>query len=199
MRRYKCIKSFWVENYDGDGFHVENSATEIKEGKVYELDESGSTIVGGEVHLDAVDDSSWIEITKEDLEEYFEIVVERMTKQEFIKYFAHFMTELDLNETFDSHFEELGHMNVHQIENWLKGVLGVKKEPIRCRRNDWIIDILHDEEFGNEWNSEKGKEFRKTIVEILDKLPCAACRKCKWYFESECRGNDEACEDYIEA
>lgn len=122
-----------------------------------------------------------------------------MTKQEFIKCFAHFMAESDLNEAFDSHFEELGHMNVHQIENWLEDVLRVDKAPNHTKSNDWIIDILTDKNFGNEWNSEKGKEFRKTIVEILDKLPCSACRKCKWYFESECRGNDEACEDYIEA
>lgn len=73
MKRYKCIKSFCVDNYDADGFLIENSSTVIEEGKIYELDESGYTMIGGEVHLDAVD-GSWLEITKERLEEYFELL-----------------------------------------------------------------------------------------------------------------------------
>lgn len=78
MKRYKCIKSFCVDNYDADGFLIENSSTVIEEGKIYELDESGYTMIGGEVHLDAVDDGSWLEITKERLEEYFDLLeVER--------------------------------------------------------------------------------------------------------------------------
>lgn len=71
MKRYKCIKSFCVDNYDADGFLIENSSTVIEEGKIYELDESGRTMIGGEVHLDAIDNGSWLEITKEHLKEYF--------------------------------------------------------------------------------------------------------------------------------
>lgn len=56
MKRYKCKKSFCVDNYDADGFLIENSATVIEIGKVYEFDESGSTIIGGEVHLDQPSD-----------------------------------------------------------------------------------------------------------------------------------------------
>lgn len=74
MKRYKCKKSFCVDNYDADDFLIENTATVIEIGKVYELDESGSTIIGGEVHLDSIDDCSWLEITNEDLKEYFEEV-----------------------------------------------------------------------------------------------------------------------------
>ncbi|MFR1834227.1 MAG: hypothetical protein ACLSX5_13885 [Lachnospiraceae bacterium] len=72
MKRYKCKKPFCVEKYDADGFLIENSGVVIDEGKIYELEESGYTIIGGEVHLDSVDDSSWLEITKECLEEYFD-------------------------------------------------------------------------------------------------------------------------------
>lgn len=72
MKQYKCKKSFCVDKYDDYGFLIENSDVVIDKGKIYELDESGSTIVGGEVHLDSVDDGSWLEITKEHLEEYFE-------------------------------------------------------------------------------------------------------------------------------
>lgn len=76
MKRYKCRKSFCVDRYDADGFLIENSATAIETGKAYELDESGHMMIGGKdhVHLDAVDDGSWLEITKEHLEEYFEFM-----------------------------------------------------------------------------------------------------------------------------
>lgn len=73
MKRYRCKKTFCVDNYDEDGYLIENSSTIIEEGKVYELDESGCMMIGGKnhVHLDAVDGNSWIEITKDHLEEYF--------------------------------------------------------------------------------------------------------------------------------
>lgn len=74
MKKYKCKKSFCVDKYDADGFLIENSATVIERGKVYELEESGSTIIGGEVHLDSVNDNSWLEITNEHLKEYFKEV-----------------------------------------------------------------------------------------------------------------------------
>lgn len=74
MKRYKCIKSFCVDKYDDDGFMIENSVVVIDEGKIYELDDSDHTIIGGEVHLDSIDDGSWLEITKEILEEYFDLL-----------------------------------------------------------------------------------------------------------------------------
>ena len=73
MRKYKCIEAFVVDNYDADGFIIENSAQVIEEGEIYMLDESGSTIVGGEVHIDHKN-GSWIEITRDRLNEYFEEV-----------------------------------------------------------------------------------------------------------------------------
>lgn len=72
MKRYKCKKSFCVEKYDYDGFSIENSGVVIDKGKIYELDDSGHTMIGGEIHLDSIDDGSWLEITKEDLEKYFD-------------------------------------------------------------------------------------------------------------------------------
>lgn len=76
MKRYKCTKSFCVDKYDDDGFLIENSSIAIEEGKVYELDESGHMMIGGKdhVHLDAVDDGSWLEITKGTLEECFDLL-----------------------------------------------------------------------------------------------------------------------------
>lgn len=76
MKRYKCKKSFCVDKYDDDGFMIENAATVIEEGKIYELDETGYMIIGGSdhVHLDAVDEGSWLEIEKETLEECFDLL-----------------------------------------------------------------------------------------------------------------------------
>lgn len=74
--KYKCKKSFCVDKYDDDGFMIENATVVIEEGKIYELDESGYMLIGGKahIHLDAVDDGSWLEITKGTLEENFEFL-----------------------------------------------------------------------------------------------------------------------------
>lgn len=76
MKRFKCKKSFCVDKYDDDGLCIENETIVIEEGKIYELDKSGYMMIGGSdyVHLDAVDDGSWLEITKEHLKEYFDEV-----------------------------------------------------------------------------------------------------------------------------
>ena len=74
MKTYRCKKSFCVDNYDADGFLIENSSTVIESGKIYELDENSNMIVGGEIHLDSIDDGSLLEISKANLEEYFELL-----------------------------------------------------------------------------------------------------------------------------
>ena len=76
MKKYKCKKSFCVDKYDDDGFLIENSAVVIEKGKVYELNESDYMMIGGRdhVHIDAVDDGSWLEITKGTLKECFELL-----------------------------------------------------------------------------------------------------------------------------
>lgn len=74
--KYKCKKNFCVDKYDDDGFCIENETIVIEEGKVYEVDKSGCMMIGGKdhVHLDDVDDGSWLEITKDTLEECFELL-----------------------------------------------------------------------------------------------------------------------------
>lgn len=73
MKKYRCKKSFAVEEYDGDGFWIPNEVKVVDEGEIYSLDESGATIIGGEVHLDG-EDGSWLELSRESLEELFEEV-----------------------------------------------------------------------------------------------------------------------------
>ena len=76
MKKYKCKKSFCVDKYDDDGFLIEDSTVVIEKGKVYELNESDYMMIGGRdhVHIDAVDDGSWLEITKGTLKECFELL-----------------------------------------------------------------------------------------------------------------------------
>lgn len=71
MKKYRCKKSFSVDSYDDDGFLIPNGAVVIEEGTIYENDETGSTIIGAEIHLDA-SDGSWLEMSSESLQEMFE-------------------------------------------------------------------------------------------------------------------------------
>lgn len=73
MKKYKCKKSVSVESYDADGFLIPNNEIIVEEGEIYELDKSGITLIGGEVHLDS-SNGSWLEISKEHLKELFEII-----------------------------------------------------------------------------------------------------------------------------
>ena len=72
MKRYRCKKGFVVDSYDGDGFLIPNKEKVVEIGDIYSIDQTGSTIVGGEVHLDA-EDGSWLELSRKSLEEYFEL------------------------------------------------------------------------------------------------------------------------------
>lgn len=67
--KYRCIKGFVLDSYDDDGFRVDETF-DVEEGTVYE--ETPENIIGGEVHLE--NETHWIEITRETLNEYFEEV-----------------------------------------------------------------------------------------------------------------------------
>lgn len=73
MKKYRCKKGLVVDKYDGDGFLIPNKVKIVDEGEVYSVDESGSTMIGGEVHLDG-ENGSWLELSRESLEEFFEEV-----------------------------------------------------------------------------------------------------------------------------
>lgn len=67
--KYKCVKAFTLDTYDGDGFYVDGYM-EIKTGEVYEV--GNEKIIDGEIHLDGVNVNRWIEISRETLNEHFE-------------------------------------------------------------------------------------------------------------------------------
>ena len=81
IKRYKCIKLFELDMYTEDGFSTEDTIT-VNKGNIYEFDtENSYRIVGGDVHLDLVEDYTgnkdvhgWIEIANKTLKEYFEEV-----------------------------------------------------------------------------------------------------------------------------
>lgn len=70
--KYKCIKPFALDTYDGDGFYIDEYMEIIKAGEIYEV--GNEKIIDGEIHLDGVNVNRWIEISKETLDEYFEEV-----------------------------------------------------------------------------------------------------------------------------
>lgn len=67
MKKYKCIKSFWVRDEN-----AYKNGIEIKAGGIYESDESRPTHFGEAIHLDSTDGLSWIEIGSEIFNECFE-------------------------------------------------------------------------------------------------------------------------------
>ena len=81
IKKYICIKPFEVGMYDDEGFDEEEFYY-INEGDIYKLNtENSYRIVGGDLHLDLVEDFNgnkrmgcWLEISKETLKEYFEEV-----------------------------------------------------------------------------------------------------------------------------
>ena len=66
--RYKCMKPFMLDTYDGDGFYVDGYM-EIKAGEIFE--DGNEKIIDGEIHLDGVNVNRWIEISEKTLDEYF--------------------------------------------------------------------------------------------------------------------------------
>ena len=70
--KFKCIKGFKVAKYDEDGRLTEGTI-EIEEGSVWEVKENAN-IIGGEVHLRNPEKLQWLEISKERLFDFFEMV-----------------------------------------------------------------------------------------------------------------------------
>lgn len=69
MKKYKCIKSFWVSDEN-----VYKNGIEIKAGGIYESDDPRPTHFGEGIHLDSTDGLSWIEIGSEIFSKCFEEV-----------------------------------------------------------------------------------------------------------------------------
>ena len=75
MDRYRCKESFEIPLCDDDGFTDENNRTITIEKGTEWNDEGDAYVVLGKdgIHLEA-DNYSWLEITRDLLDEYFEKV-----------------------------------------------------------------------------------------------------------------------------
>lgn len=73
--KYKCIKSFFVDKVDDDGFG-EEGLIEIKENSVWEVDESNFRCIGADIRLieDVEGYFNWLEIPKERLKNNFKLM-----------------------------------------------------------------------------------------------------------------------------
>ena len=74
--KYKCIKEMCLLKCDSDGFEVPNEYGFVTVGSIWERNDRGN-LVGGDVHVDSLDDDSdfgWIEIPLEDLKENFMLI-----------------------------------------------------------------------------------------------------------------------------
>ena len=75
--KYKCIKEFYVDKYDGDGFLLYDEYCIIPVGSVWIVDESNTRIVGGSetIRLELETNENkyqWLEILEDTLNEHFE-------------------------------------------------------------------------------------------------------------------------------
>lgn len=70
--KYKCVNSFTVDNYNETGMITEERV-EISRGSIWERDNE-TDIIGAGVHLDNPETMEWLEISENDLKEYFELL-----------------------------------------------------------------------------------------------------------------------------
>lgn len=70
--KYKCLKTFYLEKVNGDGFTLDDEYLTVPEGSIWQLpEEVDYRFLGGEVRLES-DVIGWIEITEENFQEFFE-------------------------------------------------------------------------------------------------------------------------------
>lgn len=68
---YECIKSFYVDCVDDNGFCRENKGEQIQKGSMWKLDDCKTTLTGAELRLNDLAGLRWIEISKARLDSHF--------------------------------------------------------------------------------------------------------------------------------
>lgn len=71
--KYKCVKPFSVQNYDADGYSIDNSYTNVDKDSVWEQDASEFRMVGANdtIRLES-EQGAWLEVTAETFSAKFE-------------------------------------------------------------------------------------------------------------------------------
>ena len=67
--RYRCMETFGFPNCYYEIGESKDEYITVRAGTIWETGDAN--YIGGEVHLDSDDGLSWIEITRDDLEEHF--------------------------------------------------------------------------------------------------------------------------------
>lgn len=81
IKIYKCKETFYVEKYDDDGFTTDKQMAIVK-GSKWEYDEESQDMIIGnykkDIHLERIAPKTrmWLEVTKETLNKYFELIKE---------------------------------------------------------------------------------------------------------------------------
>ena len=71
--RYKCVKEMCLPKCDCDGFEIPNKYGFVPVGSIWKRDDARN-IIGGDIHLDSVDNNGsfrWIEISLDNFKENF--------------------------------------------------------------------------------------------------------------------------------
>lgn len=71
--KYICTKEICLPKCDDNGFEIPNEYGIVKVGSILERDDR-TNFIGGDVHLDSMDDDSdfgWVEMSFEELKENF--------------------------------------------------------------------------------------------------------------------------------
>jgi len=73
-----CTKAFLIDKCDDDGFTIENKYFTVDKGQIWTIDnEKRNNFIGREIRLTRNSKGcTWIEISKERFEKYFEIIKE---------------------------------------------------------------------------------------------------------------------------
>ena len=74
--KYKCVKEMWIQKCDDDGSEIPDEYGFIAVGSIWERNDRRD-MIGGDVHLDSLNDGSdieWIEMSFEDLKENFVLI-----------------------------------------------------------------------------------------------------------------------------
>ena len=73
-RTYKCIESFYINEYDEDGFDI-NKQYPIYEGEIFRTWEDDFRILGNTNSIRLTNNRSWLEIDESTLNRYFQEIL----------------------------------------------------------------------------------------------------------------------------
>lgn len=69
--RYVCVAELWIQNYDEEGFSIENSYTDIAIGEIWTADNRQHNFVGSNTAIRLARETKWIEIEPDTLKNHF--------------------------------------------------------------------------------------------------------------------------------